>query len=76
MLKTYYVTVDIRQCHIYEVKAVSKEEAYEKIHHANLGAPTEPVGFDTDEPIPGVEYGDCLDHEAYTYTEVEEEEGE
>ena len=75
-MKTYYVSVDIKQCHIYEVKAGSKEEAYDKIYDANLCEPTKPVDFNTDEPIPGVEYGDCLDHEVYTYTEIEEEEGE
>ena len=76
MLKTYYVTVDIKQCHIYEVKAGSKEDAYEKIHGAILTEPTKPLDWETGEPLSGVEYGDCLDHEAYTYTEIEEEEGE
>ncbi len=59
MLKTYIVTVDIKESHTYEVEANSKEEAYEKMHGALLTEPAKPLDWDTEEPIPGVEYGDC-----------------
>tara|TARA_R100000234_G_scaffold37279_1_gene22064 strand:+ start:385 stop:618 length:234 start_codon:yes stop_codon:yes gene_type:complete len=59
MLRTYIVTVDIKESHTYEVKASSKSEAYEKIAWAELYEPSEPVSSDTGEPLPGVEYGDC-----------------
>jgi len=58
-LKTYIVTVDIKESHTYEVKASSREEAYEKMHGALLTEPTKPLDWDTEEPLPGVEYGDC-----------------
>ena len=58
-MKTYRVTVDIKQSHTYDVKANSESEAYEKMEGAFLGDPIKPVSFDTEEPIPGVEYGDC-----------------
>tara|TARA_R100001086_G_scaffold199659_1_gene115829 strand:- start:206 stop:439 length:234 start_codon:yes stop_codon:yes gene_type:complete len=59
MLKTYIVTVDIKESHSYEVKASSREEAYEKMHGALLTEPAKPLDWDTEEPLPGVEYGDC-----------------
>ena len=58
-MKTYIVTVDIKESHTYEVKANNREEAYEKMHGALLTEPTKPLDWDTEEPIPGVEYGDC-----------------
>lgn len=75
-MKTYYVTVEVKEVHTYEVKASSKEEAYDKIHGADLCEPTKPVDFNTGEPVPGVEYGDCMVHDVYTYTDIETEEGE
>jgi hypothetical protein len=59
MLKTYIVTVDIKESHTYEVEASSREEAYEKMHGALLTEPAKPLDWDTEEPLPGVEYGDC-----------------
>jgi len=59
MLKTYIVTVDIKESHTYEVEANSKEEAYEKMHGALLTEPAKPLDWDTEEPLSGVEYGDC-----------------
>ena len=44
-MKTYIVTVDIKESHTYEVKANSREEAYEKMHGALLTQPTKPVGL-------------------------------
>ena len=38
-MKTYIVTVDIKESHTYEVKASSREEAYEKMHGALLTYP-------------------------------------
>ena len=58
-MKTYIVTVDIKESHTYEVKASSKEEAYEKMEGALLTEPTKPVDWHTHEPLPGVEYGVC-----------------
>ena len=58
-MKTYIVTVDIKESHTYEVKANSESEAYEKMDGALLTDPTKPVGWDTEEPMPGIEYGDC-----------------
>ena len=58
-MKTYIVTVDIKESHTYEVKASSREEAYEKMEGALLTEATKPVDWHTEEPIPGVEYGDC-----------------
>ena len=71
-MKTYYVSVEIKEVHTYEVKANSEEEAYHLIDDSSLEEPTKPVGFYTDEPIPGVEYGDCMVREIYTYTDIEE----
>ena len=75
-MKTYRVTVDIKQSHTYDVKANSEIEAYEKMHDALLTDPTKPVAWDTEEPIPGVEYGDCEVWEQDTWKHVREvEEG-
>ena len=57
-MKTYIVTVDIQESHTYEVKANSESEAYEKMDGVLLSDPTKPVDWDTEEPIPGIEYGD------------------
>ena len=79
-MKTYRVTVDIKESHTYDVKANSREEAYEKMEGALLTEPTKPVYWHTEEPIPGVEYGDCevWEQSVWDYIrEVEEvEEGE
>ena len=79
-MKTYRVTVDIKESHTYDVKASSREEAYEKMHGALLTEPKKPVDWHTEEPIPGVEYGDCevWEQSVWDYIrEVEEvEEGE
>ena len=79
-MKTYRVTVNTKQSHTYDVKANSKSEAYEKISGSFLGDPTKPVDWDTEEPIPGVEYGDCEVYEQSVWDyiqQVEEvEEGE
>lgn len=77
MLKTYIVTVDIKESHSYEVKASSKEEAYEKMHGALLTEPAKPLDWDTEEPLPGVEYGDCEVWEKSVSDYIQEvEEGE
>ncbi len=70
-MKTYYVTVEIKEVHTYEVEANSEEEAYNLINDASLEEPTKPVDFNTGEPIPSVEYGDCMVRDIYTYTEIE-----
>tara|TARA_R110000737_G_C14177593_1_gene412703 strand:- start:107 stop:337 length:231 start_codon:yes stop_codon:yes gene_type:complete len=57
-LKTYIVTVDIKESHTYEVKANSESEAYEKMDGVLLTDPTKPVDWETEEPIPDIEYGD------------------
>ena len=76
-MKTYIVTVDIKESHTYEVKANSREEAYEKLDGAELYEPSKPVSFDTSEPITGVEYGDCEVYEKSVWEYVREvEEGE
>ena len=71
-MKTYIVTVDIKQSHTYEVKANSEAEAYEKIDTAELYEPSKPVGFDDGCAIPGVTYGDCEIWEHDTWTLVRE----
>ena len=53
------------------MKANSEEEAYNLIDDASLEEPTYPVDFNTGEPIPGVEYGDCNIRYIYTYTDIE-----
>ena len=58
-MKTYIVTVDIKQSHTYEVKANSESEALEKMEGALFTEPTKPVDWHTEEPLLGVEYGDC-----------------
>ena len=76
-MKTYIVTVDIKESHTYEVKANSREEAYEKMEGALLTQPTKPVDWHTEEPIPGVEYGDCEVWEQSVWDYIREvEEGE
>jgi len=76
-MKTYIVTVDIKESHTYEVKANSREEAYEKMEGALLTQPTKPVDWDSEEPIPGVEYGDCEVWEQSVWDYIREvEEGE
>ena len=76
-MKTYIVTVDIKESHTYEVKASSKEEAYEKMHGALLTEPTKPLVRETEEPLPGVEYGDCEVWEQSVWDYIREvEEGE
>lgn len=77
MLKTYIVTVDIKESHTYEVEANSKEEAYEKMNGALLTEPAKPLDWDTEEPLPGVEYGDCEVWEQSVSDYIQEvEEGE
>tara|TARA_R100001129_G_scaffold164627_1_gene130896 strand:- start:33 stop:257 length:225 start_codon:yes stop_codon:yes gene_type:complete len=71
-LKTYIVTVDIKQSHTYEVKANSEAEAYEKIDTAELYEPSKPVSFDDGSAIPGVTYGDCEIWKHDTWTLVRE----
>ena len=76
-MKTYIVTVDIKESHTYEVEANSREEAYEKMHGALLTEPTKPLDWDTEEPLLGVEYGDCEVWEQSVWDYVREvEEGE
>jgi len=76
-MKTYIVTVDIKESHTYEVKASSREEAYEKIDGAELYEPINPVDSDTGKPISGVEYGDCEVYEKSVSDYIREvEEGE
>ena len=53
------------------MKANSEEEAYHLIDDASLEEPTKPVGFNTGEPIPGVEYGDCMVRDIQTYADIE-----
>ena len=71
-MKTYIVTVDIKESHTYEVKANSESEAYEKMDGALLTDPTKPVGWDTEEPMPGIEYGDCEVYEQSVSDHVRE----
>ena len=52
-MKTYYVSVAIKEVHTYEVKANSRDEAYDKLYAANFCEATKPVDLDTEEPIPG-----------------------
>ena len=76
-MKTYIVTVDIKESHTYEVKASSKEEAYEKIDGAELYEPSQPVSFDNGKALPGVVYGDCEVYEKSVSDYIQEvEEGE
>jgi hypothetical protein len=71
-MKTYIVTVDIKESHTYEVEANSKEEAYEKMRGAELYEPTKPVDFNTGEPLTGVEYGDCEVYETSVSDYIQE----
>ena len=71
-MKTYIVTVDIKESHTYEVKANSESEAYEKMDGALLTDPTKPVAWDTEEPMPGIEYGDCEVYEQSVSDHVRE----
>ena len=71
-MKKYIVTVDIKQSHTYEVEANSESEAYEKMNGSFVGDPTRPVDWHTEEPLPGVEYGDCEIWEQYTWQNVRE----
>ena len=76
-MKTYIVTVDIKESHTYEVEANSREEAYEKMHGALLTEPTKPLDRETEEPLFGVEYGDCEVWEKSVWDYIQEvEEGE
>ena len=73
-MKKYIVRVDLKQSHIYEVEANSESEAYEKMDGAYFHNVLEPVDLHTEEPIPGVEYGECeiFEHEVWTHiTKVE-----
>lgn len=75
-MKTYIVTVDIKQSHTYEVKANSESEAYEKMEGAFLGDPTKPIDW-LERPLSGVEYGDCEVYEKSVSDYIREvEEGE
>ena len=71
-MKTYIVTVDIKESHTYWVEANSEAEAYEKIDGAELYEPSEPVTVDDGSAIPGVTYGDCEIWEHDTWTLVRE----
>ncbi len=71
-MKTYIVTVDIKESHTYWVEANSEAEAYEKIDSAELYEPSEPVSPDDGSAIPGVTYGDCEIWEHDTWTLVRE----
>ncbi len=71
-MKTYIVTVDIKESHTYEVKANSEAEAYEKIDGAELYEPSEPVTVDDGSAIPGVKYIDCEIWEKEVATDVRE----
>ena len=76
-MKTYIVTVDIKESHTYEVEANSREEAYETMHGALRTEPTKPLDRETEEPLFGVEYGDCEVWEQSVWDYIQEvEEGE
>lgn len=71
-MKTFYVSVEIREVHTFEVKAYTSEEAYHIIDDASLQNPMVPKDWKTGEPLKGVEYGDCMVRDVYTCTDVEE----
>ena len=71
-MKKYIVTVDIKQSQTYEVEANSESEAYKKMDSAYFQNVLKPVHFQTGEPLPGVEYGDCEIWEQYTWQNVRE----
>ena len=71
-MKTYIVTVDIKQSHTYWVEANSEAEAYEKIDSAELYEPSQPVSFDDGKALPGVVYVDCEVWEKEVATDVRE----
>lgn len=71
-MKTYIVTVDIKESHTYWVEANSEAEAYEKIDSAELYEPSEPVTVDDGSAIPGVKYIDCEIWEKEVATDVRE----
>ena len=58
-MKKFYVSVEIKQMHVYEVQANSETEAYEKMDSTFLGDPIKPVDWHTWKSLPGIEYGDC-----------------
>tara|TARA_R100000655_G_scaffold94057_1_gene135445 strand:+ start:248 stop:472 length:225 start_codon:yes stop_codon:yes gene_type:complete len=58
-MKTYIVTVDIKETHTYWVEANSESEAYEKMDSAELYEPESPVACNNGEPVSGVTYMYC-----------------
>ena len=66
-MKTYKIKIEVRECHLYEVKANSEEEAEQKIHTSDIWPDITKTG--TTE----IEYIDSLDghEEVYDIEEVE-----
>ena len=66
-MKTYQIKIDVRETHLYEVKANSEEEAEQKIHTRDSWPDITKTGSAE------IEYIDCLDghEEVYEIEEVE-----
>ncbi len=64
-MKTYQIKIDVRETHLYEVKANSEEEAEQKIHTRDSWPDITKTGS------ADIEYIDCLDEDEKIY-EIEE----
>lgn len=66
-MKTYKIKIEVRECHLYEVKANSEEEAEQKIHTRDIWPDITKTGSTE------IEYIDSLDghEEVYDIEEVE-----
>ena len=66
-MKTYKIKIEVRECHLYEVKANSGEEAEQKIHTRDIWPDITKTGSTE------IEYIDSLDghEEVYDIEEVE-----
>ena len=66
-MKTYQIKIDVRETHLYEVKANSEEEAEQKIHTRDIWPDITKTGSTE------IEYIDSLDghEEVYDIEEVE-----
>ena len=66
-MKTYNIKIEVRECHLYEVKANSEEEAEQKIHTRDIWPDITKTGSTE------IEYIDSLDghEEVYDIEEVE-----
>ena len=66
-MKTYKIKIEVRECHLYEVKANSEEEAVQKIHTRDIWPDITKTGSTE------IEYIDSLDghEEVYDIEEVE-----